>query len=361
MACFRQRWDDEGFGLWCAAPLDDRRVHRVHRARGAALPARDPAGGRDRLAARRSRRGARGSRPRARARRVDFAFGTARAGADGQHHPAREPRLVERDAEARHDPRAHDHPPGVPVRRGGLRDRRAADGAGHRARADGRRRPGAGVLRRELRGVAPGRGHPLRRRVPGLRTAAACSTSRAGPPTSPSASRRRIRTRRSSGSKARPRCSRSACSASTGKGSTEQIWFTHRVLPDADLSDARRVRRGDLHELAAPLPRPGRRCGSSMRAAAATGACVFVQDLMRPDSPDAAQALVDQYAPDEPEVLRRDFFNSLLRRVHPRRDPRPARRRRPRRLHRRTRHRPPPDRPRPRLTDRPQLHQPVSA
>ena len=45
--------------------------------------------------------------------------------------------------------------------------------------------------------------------------------------------------------------------------------------------------------------------------AAAPGAPVFVQDLMRPESPDAAQALVDQYAPDEPEVLRRDFYNSL--------------------------------------------------
>ena len=32
---------------------------------------------------------------------------------------------------------------------------------------------------------------------------------------------------------------------------------------------------------------------------------------MRPESAGAAQALVDQYAPDEPEVLRRDFFLSL--------------------------------------------------
>jgi hypothetical protein len=44
---------------------------------------------------------------------------------------------------------------------------------------------------------------------------------------------------------------------------------------------------------------------------AAPGACVLVQDLMRPDSPAAAQALVDHYAPDEPDVLRHDFFHSL--------------------------------------------------
>jgi hypothetical protein len=34
--------------------------------------------------------------------------------------------------------------------------------------------------------------------------------------------------------------------------------------------------------------------------------------LLRPDSPEAAQAIVDQYASGEPEVLRRDFYNSLL-------------------------------------------------
>jgi hypothetical protein len=36
-----------------------------------------------------------------------------------------------------------------------------------------------------------------------------------------------------------------------------------------------------------------------------------VQDLMRPESPEAAQAMVDQHARGEPDVLRRDFFHSL--------------------------------------------------
>ena len=35
-------------------------------------------------------------------------------------------------------------------------------------------------------------------------------------------------------------------------------------------------------------------------------------DLLRPESQEEAQAIVDQYAADEPEQLRRDFFNSLL-------------------------------------------------
>jgi 2-polyprenyl-3-methyl-5-hydroxy-6-metoxy-1,4-benzoquinol methylase len=39
---------------------------------------------------------------------------------------------------------------------------------------------------------------------------------------------------------------------------------------------------------------------------------VLVMDLLRPDSPEEAQAIVDRYAAQEPEILRRDFYNSLL-------------------------------------------------
>lgn len=42
------------------------------------------------------------------------------------------------------------------------------------------------------------------------------------------------------------------------------------------------------------------------------GSCVLVMDLRRPASPEAAQAIVDQYAANEPTILRRDFYNSLL-------------------------------------------------
>ncbi|MBA3614054.1 MAG: class I SAM-dependent methyltransferase [Nitrospirales bacterium] len=42
------------------------------------------------------------------------------------------------------------------------------------------------------------------------------------------------------------------------------------------------------------------------------GGLVLVMDLLRPDSPEEAQALVDQYAAHEPERLRQDFFHSLL-------------------------------------------------
>ena len=42
------------------------------------------------------------------------------------------------------------------------------------------------------------------------------------------------------------------------------------------------------------------------------GSPVLVMDLLRPDSPEEAQAIVDRYAAKEPDILRRDFYNSLL-------------------------------------------------
>jgi SAM-dependent methyltransferase len=95
------------------------------------------------------------------------------------------------------------------------------------------------------------------------------------------------------------------------EGLTEQIVFQHRVLRDPELAalgafDAV-ISTNSLHHFHDPAA-----LWSSIRAAAAPGARVFVQDLMRPDSPAAAQALCDRYAPNEPEVLRRDFYNSLL-------------------------------------------------
>jgi Methylase involved in ubiquinone/menaquinone biosynthesis len=42
------------------------------------------------------------------------------------------------------------------------------------------------------------------------------------------------------------------------------------------------------------------------------GACILVMDLLRPESPEAAQSLVDHYAAGEDPILKRDFYNSLL-------------------------------------------------
>jgi 2-polyprenyl-3-methyl-5-hydroxy-6-metoxy-1,4-benzoquinol methylase len=50
----------------------------------------------------------------------------------------------------------------------------------------------------------------------------------------------------------------------------------------------------------------------AMKQLGKPGAPVLVMDLLRPETTEEAQALVDQYAANEPEQLRRDFYNSLL-------------------------------------------------
>ncbi|MCH8203989.1 MAG: methyltransferase domain-containing protein [Candidatus Hydrogenedentes bacterium] len=42
------------------------------------------------------------------------------------------------------------------------------------------------------------------------------------------------------------------------------------------------------------------------------GALLFVRDLLRPESPEAAHDLVETYAADEHPLLKEDFYNSLL-------------------------------------------------
>ena len=47
------------------------------------------------------------------------------------------------------------------------------------------------------------------------------------------------------------------------------------------------------------------------------GSGVFVMDLLRPDSRRRARELVRNYCGDEPEILRRDFYHSLLAAYRP--------------------------------------------
>jgi 2-polyprenyl-3-methyl-5-hydroxy-6-metoxy-1,4-benzoquinol methylase len=49
-----------------------------------------------------------------------------------------------------------------------------------------------------------------------------------------------------------------------------------------------------------------------LRLAVKPGSPVLVMDLLRPESPEEAQAMVDRYASGAPDILRRDFYNSLL-------------------------------------------------
>ena len=62
-----------------------------------------------------------------------------------------------------------------------------------------------------------------------------------------------------------------------------------------------------LHHLSEPLV-----LWEAVQDFARDGGDVFVMDLLRPSSREEAQRLTDRYAAGEPEILRRDFFQSLL-------------------------------------------------
>ncbi|MGH7231938.1 MAG: class I SAM-dependent methyltransferase [Nitrospiraceae bacterium] len=77
--------------------------------------------------------------------------------------------------------------------------------------------------------------------------------------------------------------------------------FSNRDRADAVISNSL------LHHLANPL-----KFWHLLKQLAKPGASVLVMDLLRPDSIELAQGIVERYAAREPPILRRDFYNSLL-------------------------------------------------
>lgn len=93
-------------------------------------------------------------------------------------------------------------------------------------------------------------------------------------------------------------------------GLEARVRLIHGYLPGAALPGAQYdalISNSLLHHLHDPMV-----LWDAVKAYARPGAPVFIMDLMRPESRERAQALVDQYAANEPEVLRHDFFHSLL-------------------------------------------------
>jgi SAM-dependent methyltransferase len=94
-------------------------------------------------------------------------------------------------------------------------------------------------------------------------------------------------------------------------GLAARVRFHRARLPDAEPALA--ALRFDLvcsnsllHHLADPAV-----LWQAVRRFAAPSAAVFVMDLLRPHSAEAARERVERYAANEPELLRRDFFHSL--------------------------------------------------
>jgi ubiquinone/menaquinone biosynthesis C-methylase UbiE len=78
-------------------------------------------------------------------------------------------------------------------------------------------------------------------------------------------------------------------------------------LPFADRSFDAVISNSLLHHLAMPMP-----FWREIARLAKPGAPLLVMDLFRPASKDQARELVEAGAAREPEVLKRDFYNSLL-------------------------------------------------
>jgi SAM-dependent methyltransferase len=90
----------------------------------------------------------------------------------------------------------------------------------------------------------------------------------------------------------------------------ERVRFVEGLLPDAPIPDgpyAAIVSNSLLHHLHRPEV-----LWQAIDTLADRGTCIYVADLRRPQDADAARRLVREYAADEPEILQRDFYNSLL-------------------------------------------------
>lgn len=89
-----------------------------------------------------------------------------------------------------------------------------------------------------------------------------------------------------------------------------RIRFIETLLPTAVLpmhSAGAVVSNSLLHHLHEPSV-----LWLTLRQVAVRRAPVLIVDLRRPETEAKAQQIVDTYAPDAPEVLRTDFYNSLL-------------------------------------------------
>lgn len=94
------------------------------------------------------------------------------------------------------------------------------------------------------------------------------------------------------------------------KGLAHRISIQRRLLPDAALSTKKYdavISNSLLHHLENPHV-----IWDAVRACAKRKAPILVMDLLRPDSMQRADELVQLYASDASPVLKKDFYNSLL-------------------------------------------------
>lgn len=98
--------------------------------------------------------------------------------------------------------------------------------------------------------------------------------------------------------------------AITAAGLDARVQLFEKLLPAKELPQQHYdgvISNSLLHHLHEPQV-----FWNTIRECTAPGAPVFVMDLHRPETPGVAEQLVAEYSGDEPEILRRDFYNSLL-------------------------------------------------
>jgi len=88
-----------------------------------------------------------------------------------------------------------------------------------------------------------------------------------------------------------------------------RIHFLHGKIQEftPDKSYGLIVSNSLLHHIADPAD-----FWSAVNRLSAAGTRVFIMDLIRPGTAGEARRLVETYSPDEPDILKRDFYNSLL-------------------------------------------------
>lgn len=102
---------------------------------------------------------------------------------------------------------------------------------------------------------------------------------------------------------------RLAAEAVRTAGLSARITFRCERLQDVVLSEPAdaAISNSLLHHIPNPL-----QFWYQLKQLVKPGSPVLVMDLLRPVSPEAAQEIVNRYAANEPAVLRRDFYRSLL-------------------------------------------------
>ncbi|MCY4642434.1 MAG: methyltransferase domain-containing protein [Gammaproteobacteria bacterium] len=106
------------------------------------------------------------------------------------------------------------------------------------------------------------------------------------------------------------------CMLQQAQACIEAAALQHRItlhlqrLPDCELPEKNYgaiVSNSLLHHLHEP-----RHLWATICRYASSRTAIFICDLCRPQSIEQAEALVTRYAAGEPDILRRDFYNSLL-------------------------------------------------